>query len=137
MKIKHLSHKPCSSQISCVMCQIYHLNIVTQCHMEMSHVSPKSCSSPANTTLWLRCKTFCWDEPKIAGMPKYFPEEKTFMFYPNMLSLSYCPSSSLVRNRFFSVFLDVVQSSSVSPFKHLKSALLLGFLQRHSHRNQK
>ena len=137
MKIKHLSHKPCSSQISCVMCQIYHPNIVTQCHMEMSHVSPKSCSSPANTTLWLRCKTFCWDEPKIAGMQKYFPEEKTFMFYPNMLSHSYCPSSSLVCNRFFSVFLDVVQSSSVSPFKHLKSALLLGFLQRHSQRYHK
>ena len=138
----HLSHKHCSqSNIMChprnIICQIYHLNIVTQCHMEMSHVSPKSCSSPANTTLWLRCKTFCWDKPKIAGMQKYFPEEKTFMFYPNMLSLSYCPSSSLVRNRFFSVFLDVVQSSSVSPFKHLKSALLLGFLQRHSQRYHK
>ena len=58
------------------MKKIYHLNIVTQCHMEMSHVSPKSCSSQANTTLWLRCTTFCWDEPKISGMAKCFPAKK-------------------------------------------------------------
>ena len=111
----HLSHKHCSqSNIMChprnIICQIYHLNIVTQCHMEMSHVSPKSCSSPANTTLWLRCKTFCWDEPKIADMPKYFLEEKKHLcFIPTCylfssivpLHLSFATDSSVFFSMLF------------------------------------
>ena len=97
----------------------------TQCHVNIKHlrhVNMRSvtlvtwiyCSSRANTTLWLRC-TLCSDQTKIQFIQRQVLEIKTFLFHPNMLSLSYCPLY-LISHSYLHVFSRCCSILNISTF---------------------